>query len=115
MIGLWYGEGYQPLFKSRFQWLMDRRADGTFEVEFRHYEECRLTYRSVETGTWSADSAQYVSRTLTINSRPVNVEHVYRIARHSDDEMDYIWIEGNVPYHSTKVDPVFRIPGCPTS
>lgn len=115
MIGLWYGEGYQPAFKRRAQWLMDRHADGTFSVEFRYYDDCKLTYQSIETGTWTADGANYVSRTLAINNRPVSIVNVYRITQHTDDQMDYFWIEGKVPFHSTKVDPAFRVPGCPTS
>lgn len=35
VAGWWYGEGYQAALKLNMVWVIERRNDGTFTVDFR--------------------------------------------------------------------------------
>jgi hypothetical protein len=52
-VGRWTGSDPQQRPGTLVTWLQIRRSDGTFDIEFRHYDACRLVERHFESGLWS--------------------------------------------------------------
>jgi hypothetical protein len=115
LVGDWYGEGYQPLMKTTMQWLMHRHDDGTFDIQFRHFENCILTEAQDEAGVWTFKDGLYHTLTLTVNGRRSVHDNEYRIESLTDDEMRYVHIGTGTPFSSRKVPPEFTFPDCKIS
>ena len=77
LTGIWYGKG-QPddpeiVFVDFFG------ANGSFIAEFRKYEGCRITWRQVESGTWTMRGDVQVVRKSSVNGEAIDVEEQYRV------------------------------------
>jgi hypothetical protein len=109
MVGNWYGDNYQPAFHNYFQELDRVMADGTFEVEFRRYVNCKLVFHQDESGTWGISSGVVHRETTAINGANVDRnnpyfhddyeildldEHDYRDRRLSDGTIYNLWRVG---------------------
>jgi hypothetical protein len=104
LIGCWEGKDYQPVLGQSAKWLMQRRSDGTFDIEFR--AEGQPPQR--ETGKWSVEGKTYTTITLTIDNEPVNVRDpqftdVYELKNLSAQSMTYFHPKMNVTFQSIKV------------
>lgn len=117
--GRWYGESYQPSLGKKTQEVMDRRADGTFEIEFRLYENCELKFDEKEAGRWSVNGRIYHTDTLYVNGRAVDTKlsfyhDDYEIERLGTGEFTYRHVKSGVTATSRKVGPDFIFPACGT-
>jgi hypothetical protein len=110
--GVWYGEAYQPALKTTTQELMHRFPDGSFEIEFRHYDNCILTLDQVEAGTWSLSGNLYQTKTNLINGLPASFHEIYEIQSVDEKSMVYRHVGTGQVYRDEKVSPDFVIPEC---
>jgi hypothetical protein len=104
LIGCWEGKDFQPVLGQSARWLMQRRIDGTFDIEFKAQGQPPQR----ETGRWSVEGTTYTTVTLTIDKRPVDVRDpqftdVYQLKDLSANSMTYFHPKMNMTFHSIKV------------
>jgi len=117
--GWWYGEAYQPIWHETTQELMHRRPDGTFEIEFRLYRNCRLVRAQKETGRWSATDTLYHTDTETVAGHAIDqtkpsYHDDYHIDALGEDNLTYTHIRTNVRASDQRVPEDFIFPACGT-
>lgn len=115
--GYWYGKAYQPALRETTQELMHRRADGSYEIEFRLYRNCELVLDQKETGRWSVKGRLYHTDTLTVNGSPVDTHDPsfhddYEIEKLDAGKFTYRHVRTGVRDASRKVDANFIFPAC---
>jgi hypothetical protein len=110
--GNWYGEDYQLVWKATVQELIHRRPDGTFDIEFRRYENCVLKISQTEQGTWSVTEKLYHTQTDYINGAPAHYEDDYEIQSLDDKTFVYRHVETGQIFTGTRVSQRFVIPEC---
>src|SRR5262249_18284199 len=101
-----------PISKRMVQELMHRRSDGTFEIEFRRYDNCVLAMQQKEAGTWSVSGSIYHTETRFVNSHPVWYQDDYEIQVLDDKDFICRQIENDQIHTATKVSANFVIPEC---
>lgn len=104
LIGCWEGKDFQPVLGQSAKWLMHRRSDGTFDIEFR--TEGQPPQR--ETGRWSVKDTTYTTITLTIDNEPVDIRDpqftdVYQLKNLTAESMTYFHPKMNMTFQSVKV------------
>ena len=104
LIGCWEGKDYQPVLGQSAKWLMQRRSDGTFDIEFRAQGQPPQR----ETGRWRVEGTTYTTVTLTIDDEPVDVRDpqftdVYQLKDLSANSMTYFHSKMNMTFQSIKV------------
>jgi hypothetical protein len=104
LIGCWQGQDYQPVVGETSTWLMQRKQDGTFQIEFR--TPSRPAQH--ETGLWKVDGQIYTTVTMTINGKPVDLDDpqftdAYLLREVAPVSMAYHHSRMNVTFRSTKV------------
>jgi hypothetical protein len=115
LVGYWYSEDYQPAVHVTLQEVTYRRADGTYQDEFRRYENCVLVHRHTETGTWLFDGGRYQTTTTSINGVPAHVEDDYDVKAMTATQFQYFHPGLGQLFTDTRVRANFRFPDCPTS
>jgi hypothetical protein len=115
LVGYWYSEDYQPAVHATLQEVTYRRADGTYQDEFRRYENCVLVHRHTETGTWLFDGGRYQTTTTSINGVPAHVEDDYDVKAMTATQFQYFHPGLGQLFTDTRVRANFRFPDCPTS
>lgn len=115
--GYWYGESYQPSLRETTQELIDRRADGTFEIEFRLYKHCTLAFEEKEAGRWSLNGRIYHTDTLYVNGRAVDAklpyyQDDYAIEKLEEGVFTSRHLKSGVRSTSRKVTRDFIFPAC---
>lgn len=116
ITGRWYG-ALEESGRDRLEWITERRVDGTYRMETRHYDRCALKSVEIETGTWEFDGVQYTKRTLSIAGKPVDFVDVFEFDKRSERLVVYWHIQQRVELTGTKVDADFTFPtrSCATS
>jgi hypothetical protein len=116
IVGYWYGEGYQPLWRENAQWLMRLAPDGAYAVEFRQYRHCQVVLDQKETGTWQLGD-EFRTITTHIDGRPTRYENDYRIGTLTEMEFDITHVGTGQAYVEKRVGAHFVMPkpDCPTS
>jgi hypothetical protein len=104
LVGCWEGKDFQPVFGASAKWLMQRRTDGTFDIEFK--APGKPPQR--ETGRWSVEGRTYTTITLTIDNEPVDVRDpqftdVYQLKDLSASSMTYFHPKMNMTFQSIKI------------
>ena len=104
LVGCWRGEGYQPIVGRSTEWLMNRRSDGTFTIEFR----LRYGFVQIEEGTWLDLGTTYVTHTLKIDGEPVDGNDpefmdTYELRSVTDEGMEYYHLRTHITFKSQKV------------
>ncbi|HEX3497917.1 MAG TPA: hypothetical protein VHT04_01200 [Stellaceae bacterium] len=110
--GHWYGENCQPALKTTAQELIYHRPDGTFDVEFRRYENCVLKLSQTEQGTWSLEDKLLHMQTDFVNGAPTHYEDDYEIQSFDGKTLIYRHTEDGQVFTETRVTPSFVIPEC---
>jgi len=111
--GNWYGEGYQPQTGKYHQWFKQQKADGTYIVDFRRYEECKLVERQVETGIWRRTPMGWCDKVTAINGRMVqSTQDDYVIKDMDGTKMRYQHSGTGETWTSRRVGPDFKFPAC---
>jgi hypothetical protein len=116
VVGEWYGEGYQPLWRAGAQWLMHLSPGGRYAIEFREYRDCRLVRDQREEGRWDL-SRGFRTVTTEVNGRPTRYENDYRVESLTAREFRIVHIATGQEYTERRVAPGFTMPApsCPTS
>lgn len=98
------------------QWLMITRANGTFSVEFREFENCHPKYFQTETGRWSVSGGIITDKTLAINSKPVPdtpyFTDTYKIIELTDSKMRILHEKSGQEWTLERVTADFNFPDC---
>lgn len=110
VAGLWFGEGYQPALQMSTTWLMNRKDDGTFRVDFRRYRDCVLVFQQVEEGRWKQDGLRYFTTTTSIDSQPFEASDEYRIDEISTVTMRYTHLKSNNQFEARRISPQVGFP-----
>jgi hypothetical protein len=113
LVGLWYGEGYQPTWDTEAEWLVERNADGTFRAEYRIRRQCQIEFEQIETGIWWVIGNEFMTQTETINGKPAfPPPHTYRVTAQNGDTIEYTYVERDVPYRATRAKARLSRPAC---
>lgn len=113
LVGLWYGEGYQPTWDTEAEWLVERHADGTFRAEYRIRRQCQIEFEQIETGIWWVVGGDFITLTETINGKTVYPPpHTYRVTARHGETIEYLYVERNVPYKATRAKARLSRPAC---
>jgi hypothetical protein len=117
IVGYWYGENYQPAFHNYFQALGQDRADGTFEVEFRRYENCKLVSRQRESGTWSIANGVVRGETTAIDGAATDrsdpsFRDAYDILKLDEHDFQSRHMPDGTIFKLQRVNAKFRFPDC---
>ncbi len=115
LVGDWYAEDYQPSVRTTVQEISHRHADGTYEDEFRRYENCVLVLRQKEAGTWILDGDRYRTITLSIDGGAAHFEDEYEVRSLTDTEFQYFHSRLGQLFTDKRVSVNFRFPDCLTS
>src|SRR5215469_13306375 len=115
LVGYWYSEDYQPNFRVTAQEVTLRRADGTYEDEFRRYEDCKLVLSQHESGTWTLVGDQLHTTTTSVNGRLAHFEDDYEVRTLTEKQFQYFHPKLGQLFTDTKVRANFRFPDCLTS
>jgi hypothetical protein len=110
VAGLWFGEGYQAALRTNTSWLMNRKDDGTFRVEFRRYQDCVLVFQQVEEGRWKQDGLRYSTATRSIDGQPFEADDEYRIDEITGTTMRYMHIRSNNQFEARRIPPQVGFP-----
>ena len=131
--GCWYGEDYQPAIQNRAGWLINRKADGTFSIEFRtvgsgsHIATRTETDGTIsieirmvgsgshiviqtESGHWAYSDGKYRVITSVIDGKAVEPPHVddYVLKSISDTQMTYYHVGKKITFTSKRVGCDFK-------
>jgi hypothetical protein len=115
LVGYWYGQGYQPSIHEVTQFVAHRRDDGSFEIRFRAYKNCVLSFDQVESGTWMmVNPDTYRTVTTSINGLRLRSPAIddYHIAELTDEHDRYVHLATGVEYSARRVDENFAFPTC---
>ena len=87
------------------KWLMNRRADGTFTIEFR----ARDGAVQREEGTWRDEGSNYTTVTMKINCEPVDQNDpqftdTYEIRSFANGGMAYYHARMNITFKAQQVE-----------
>ena len=94
LVGCWYGEDYQPVFQRKAGWLMNRKSDGTFTIEFRTVERGLHLPIQTEEGRWTYQNGKYTTATTNVAGESIDTSDPqytdeYEVMSLSDTEMIY--------------------------
>ena len=110
--GRWYGYGYQPAWGFATQWIAHRKADGSLEVEFRRYEDCRLVLQQIERGGWTVEGSRYTAMIAEIDGKPVLRVEAYELQGQDGDIMRYRHLGSGQVFRARRVAEDFSWPAC---
>jgi hypothetical protein len=105
LVGCWLGEDFQPVMGESAKWLMNRKPDGTFKIEF----QSRDGTVQREEGTWLDQGSNYTTVTLRIDGEPVDVNDTqftdtYEIRSVTNGVMEYYHTRMNITFKAQKVE-----------
>ncbi|PHS70357.1 MAG: hypothetical protein COB23_04385 [Methylophaga sp.] len=89
LVGYWKGSKTYPSEDETQQWLVDRRADGTYTIEFTFTYANGESYKSVEQGLWSYSGCLYSVIINNIDGSDVLYQEVYRVNSVDENKMKY--------------------------
>lgn len=101
-VGRWMGNQYVEGRDFTQQWVMDRREDGTFTIEFSINDGFTIQ-RQTETGTWSYANCLYKTVTLTVGGYSSHYTDAYHVRALSDAFMEYVHVASGRVYQSFRV------------
>jgi hypothetical protein len=104
LIGCWQGHDYQPVLGQSATWLMQRKPDGTFQIEF--HSSSQPIQR--EAGRWKVDGEKYTTITMSIDGVPVDARDpqftdIYLLREVTAESMTYFHARMNITFKSKKV------------
>lgn len=110
LSGCWYGEDYQPLLGSKASWLMNRKKDGTFSIEFRTATAGERIPVQIESGDWKYENGRYITITKVVAGKAVTPYYVdeYEIKLFASNEMVYFHTDIKQEFSSKRVSCDYR-------
>jgi hypothetical protein len=108
LVGCWYGEDFQPVLQRKAAWLMNRRADGSFTIEFATVGQGKQLRIQVEEGRWSHENDTYTTVTTKVGGESLDTidpqfTDVYEITLLADGVMSYYHPKMKMAFTSKKV------------
>ncbi len=100
LLGCWSGDDFQPVLGQTTMWLMERRSDGTFRVEFQP-KDGKL---QIEEGTWRHKGSSYTTATSEINGKLVDASNPI----YADEYEIKLLANGFMEYHHTRMKVNFK-------
>ncbi|MBR0827374.1 hypothetical protein JQ596_17765 [Bradyrhizobium manausense] len=115
LVGYWYGQGYQPPIHEVTQQIIHYWDDGTFDIHFRIYKNCVLTFDQREAGTWVLRGPSgYRIVTTSVGGVPMSPPATddYRLEELTEQHTRYVHLATAVEYTADRVDEKFTFPDC---
>lgn len=114
LVGYWAGEDYQPALQRKASWLMNRKPDGTFKIEFHVRQPDGSVSTQIEEGVWMLVDGLYRTVTNRINDRPVDgskpqFTDEYEVRVINQTEMSYYHLRAKQVFKSKKVSSDFKL------
>lgn len=111
-IGCWHGEDYQPVLRQSATWLMDRKQDGTFKIEFWSWSTSGSLGKQTELGRWTTKGNTYTTVTTEIDGEVIKDPYVddYEVRSFDGTEMVYFHSRSGLIFKSKKVSCQFVPP-----
>ena len=105
-IGCWYGEDFQPVMGQSSSWLMNRKSNGTFEIEFWSWAPTGKLNRQTEAGRWTSTKENYTTVTTAIDGNLLQKSYAdsYEIRSFNGNEVVYFHSQAKLTFKSRKVD-----------
>lgn len=97
LIGSWRGEAPVKTGGKR-TWIIERKSDGTFQVDFTHTDQKGMVFKQSEAGIWGTSAGYYFTATRAyvdsrgatkVDTTDPTFYDVYKITKLSSDEFEY--------------------------
>lgn len=113
-VGRWTGSDPQQRPGTLVTWLQVRRSDGTFDIEFRHYDACRLIERHLESGLWSVKGRLMQTISGYVNGQAIDPPYVQEYEVQSIDaaQMRYRHTRTGINFLSRRTEGPIVAPTC---
>ena len=116
IVGIWYGEGWQPYLHHNAQWLDDYRPDGTFTMTVHLSDDCKTTVTLTSAGTWDLAGDLLTMVTTEVDGDAVvPVARTYRMNTLTAGAMAFVSNETATAHHIRRVTADFKLQSCLTS
>lgn len=104
-VGCWHGEDFQPVLRQSASWLMNRKQDGTFQIDFWSWSSSGSLVKQTELGRWSGNGNTYTTVTTEINGESLKEPYIdeYEIRSFDGTEMVYVQTKAELTFRSKKV------------
>ena len=105
LVGCWHGEDYQPAMRQSAAWLMNRKQDGTFNVDFWSWSSSGRLNKQAEAGRWISSREIYTTITTEIDGQVLQESYVddYEIRSFDGTDMAYFHVKAGLTFKSKKV------------
>ena len=119
LVGSWYGESATKSGGSRAH-LMQRAADGTFQVTFRVVDSNGKITEQTEVGVWGTSGPVYFTitrgwlsnnRLVPANPEDASLNDAYQILELTQDRFRYRSLQTKSEYTVKRVPDTFELPG----
>ena len=116
MVGTWFGDAVLPGKPETLQqFLATRRADGTYTLEVRNYQEGRMRQRIVNSGVWGISNGIYVTLTTDVEGQKTvlsdpSYTQVYVLRGLSANEFRYTHVGSGREFRVVRSTADFRLP-----
>lgn len=116
LVGTWFGEAVLPGTPETLQqFLATRRADGSYTLEVRNYQEGRMRQRLVNSGVWSISNGIFVTLTTDIEGKKTTLSdpsftQVFAVRGLTANEFRYQHLASGREIRVVRSTPDFRLP-----
>ena len=114
--GWWYMAGEEK--GTKFQYLVERRADGSFTAKIRTYRECRIAEPWDETGRWKYSDGTLYNETESVGGKSVDstsekYQDSFTITVIDDDHIRMVDNELTTVFDARRVEASYQLPPPP--
>jgi hypothetical protein len=116
MVGTWYGE-FAPSASSPAQrFITVRRADGTFTLQARMYQDGKKVAEARNSGMWGISNGMYFTVTTEVNGKPSDAKrpeaiNAYLVKVLDANRFEYMHVASGSQFTVTRADPAnVRLP-----
>ena len=110
LVGTWMGE-FSPNASSPVQrFITTRRADGTFDLQARMYQDGKMIGEARNNGMWGVSNGMYFTVTTQVNGKPSDPKrpeavNAYLVKSLEADRFSYVHVASGGEFTVTRVDP----------
>ena len=122
MVGTWYGEfapsASSPMKRSitAQRFITVRRADGTFTLQARMYQDGKKVAEARNSGMWGISNGMYFTVTTEVNGKPSDAKrpeaiNAYLVKALDANRFEYMHVASGSQFTVTRADPAnVRLP-----
>lgn len=113
VAGRWYGVERQPRESDApVHWILERHANGTFDLTTFEERGCKVIAFTRESGRWALSNGLYSTVTTEVNGRKVNsseryYQDIYALEEVSSDRITYTSIAVGIRFVGRRVSEDF--------